>query len=266
MISQELHAREGRTDLRPKQETRTLSLAESNVAPIRTALGFTTMLNFDVRPSSVILGDQDAFKIEYAGNGLAIKPVIARAKTNLFVFTDYDRFSFQLIAGPQNEADYAIHVKGKRPYSEDTPDKADSRTRKIEKMIVKKIGSGKVCDGFELTVDSIAWERNGGTYQAKFGVRNVQSEIPVDGLHFQPGDFDVFQNRKSLPIENLYLDGLVFTKQLRKIQGTLVLAEANLKKGAPLVLIFSPDFLKNKNRCLSVPFSRRSVSSHKKTG
>ena len=48
---------------------RTVILSEAEVAPIYAALGYTTMLQFDGRPTSAILGDQDAFKIEYVGNG-----------------------------------------------------------------------------------------------------------------------------------------------------------------------------------------------------
>jgi len=92
-----------------------LTLDDSDVATVHTALGFTTMLTFDSRPSTVILGDQDAFKIEYAVNGLAIKPVVPHADTNLFVFTDYDRYNFKLIAGPTADADYVLKISPQKP-------------------------------------------------------------------------------------------------------------------------------------------------------
>ncbi|MBI3557954.1 MAG: TrbG/VirB9 family P-type conjugative transfer protein [Deltaproteobacteria bacterium] len=252
VLSRALHAK----------EPRALTLAESDVAPIRTALGFTTMLTFDARPSSVILGDQDAFKVEYAGNGLALKPVVSHAKTNLFVFTDYDRFSFRLLVGPQGEADYAIRVKGKRAqsYSGDAVGSGVAPPALVE----RRLGQGKVCGGYRLVVESIGWPRSGSTYLVRFRVGSVRAGIPANGQPFEPGDFDIAQDGRSLPIENLYLEGLAFTKQTPRLRGTLVLRQAAIKSGQPLILTFSPDFLKKQNRCLSVAFSRHITARAKK--
>ena len=79
---------------------------------IRTSPGFSTILQFDAKPTSVVLGDQDSFKIEYVGNSLTIKPLREGVKTNLFVFTDYDRFNFRLVSG-QSNADYVVKVRRK---------------------------------------------------------------------------------------------------------------------------------------------------------
>jgi hypothetical protein len=241
------------------KEPRTLTLTESDVAPVRTAIGYTTMLNFDARPSSVILGDQDAFKVEYVGNGLAIKPVVAHAKTNLFVFTDYDRFSFRLTAGPTAEADYMIRVKNKRSESYSTGGSGEESAKpQSSALIERRINRKTACAGFQLAVESIAWPKSQSTYLITLRVTLVRPGVKSEDLPFEPGDFEVSQGSKSLAIENLYLQRLIFSKQTRSIRGTIVIRQTEIERGKPITLTFAPDFLKKQGRCLSVAFKRKS--------
>src|SRR5260221_731277 len=85
---------------------RQLQFNENQVAEIHTALGFSTILEFPSRPISAVLGDQDSFKLEYVGNSITIKPLVAHAKSNLFVFTEFERFNCTLRAGSSDDVDY----------------------------------------------------------------------------------------------------------------------------------------------------------------
>jgi len=88
---------------------RTIEATEDTIIPVKTALGYSTVLSFSTKPNSAILGDQDSFKLEYVGNSITLKPLIAHATSNLFVFTPYERFNITLKTGTPLEADY--HLK-----------------------------------------------------------------------------------------------------------------------------------------------------------
>jgi hypothetical protein len=237
---------------------KTLTLSESEVGSIQTAIGYTTMLQFDARPTSAVLGDQDAFKVEYVGNALAIKPILPHAKTNLFVFTDYDRFNFRLATGSPTSADFVLKVKregytGSEPQANKAPVEESGGARLIRKTLSIKAS----CGGLNLLVQAIAWPESQSTYLIQFRAEAAPSMIKSDELKFEPGDFEVLQGGVSLPIESLHLDRLSFTRADRAVQGTLVLRQSNLKRGVPLQLAFLPDFHRAKSRaCPKVLFSR----------
>lgn len=128
---------------------RTVVVGESDVPEIRTALGLSTILELPARPTTPpILGDQDAFKIEAAGSGLAIKPLLPGAKSNLFTFTDYDRFSFRLVTVPQAQADYRVIIKKK----------ADQgyAIEPANSLRIKTLSKKKRCGGYTLVLKRAA--------------------------------------------------------------------------------------------------------------
>jgi hypothetical protein len=93
--------------------TRTERVADGQIVRIKTALGMSTIIKFADRPRSTIIGDQDAFRIEAFGDGLAIKPIIASATSNLYVVTSEGDFRFILEAGKRESADFVVTVKRK---------------------------------------------------------------------------------------------------------------------------------------------------------
>lgn len=236
---------------------RVLMLSESEVATVNTAPGYTTMLQFDSRPTSVIVGDQDAFKVEHAGTGLAIKPLVPHAKTNLFVFTDYDRFNFRLVAGAAADVEYLLKIskKGDRAYPVESaaPPAQSDGTRLIQRRIGKKAS----CGGLTLGVQALAWPESGSTLLIEFRAEAAPTLVDGKELRFEPGDFDVRQAGRSVPVESLYLNRLGFTREAPVIEGTIVLRQAALSAGTPLQLSFSPDAVKaGRPRCVTVFFSR----------
>ena len=73
-----------------------LHLQTKSVAKLDISLN-GTVLNFPAKPSKVILGRKGSFGIEYVDSDLAISPLSAEAKSNLFVYLDGRRFNFNLI-------------------------------------------------------------------------------------------------------------------------------------------------------------------------
>lgn len=100
-----------------QKKARSLALKDGDVGEVRTALGYSTILQFDLDLTSVVVGDQDSFKVEYVGDGLTIKPVVSGVKSNLFVFTDYDRFNFKIIGTSADQADFLVMLSRGRSRS-----------------------------------------------------------------------------------------------------------------------------------------------------
>jgi len=89
---------------------RTVYLKNTSVEKIRLTPGRTTVLNFPTKPRKVIVGDQGLFAIEYVEADLAIAPVKSGAVTNLFVYLEGRRFSFELIS-TSNDYDEIVLVR-----------------------------------------------------------------------------------------------------------------------------------------------------------
>lgn len=244
---------------------RILNLSDSEIGTVRTSVGYTTMLQFDSRPTSVVLGDQDAYRVEYVGNGLAIKPILPHAKTNLFVFTDYDRFNFSLVSGPSNQSDFVVKVKreGSLGYAPPSPKEVGSVDAEINTRLVRKnIGKRSTCGGIVLAVETIAWPESRSTYLVQFSASVDPKSFKEKEVRFEPGDFSILQKNADLPIESLHLNRLSFDARNRKVQGTMVLRQSSLRKLVPLRLKFSPDFHRSRYpNCPVVSFSRSGSGS-----
>lgn len=226
---------------------RVVTIDETSIVPIYTALGYSTMLQFDSKPSSVILGDQDAFRAEFVGQSLTIKPIIGKGKTNLFVFTDYDRYNFQLINGPPSSVDYIVQVKRKSSRSISQPGfsepskKINSSVEDVPKEIKKSISKNTVCGPLKLSVESLRFPESNKWVLVDFSIQLTTSAN--NQFHFLGGDIDVTQNQKSLLIENLYFDSMLLSKQNSRIYG-FAMIDLTLVQPNIAALRFSPDFLK----------------------
>ncbi len=202
---------------------RTLTISENEVAQVRVALGYSTLLQFDARPSQAIIGDQDSFKVEYAGNAIAIKPLVSGVSTNLFIVTEYDKFNFRITAGQGFEPDYVIRIKKKK-----------EETKEFSSGLVTKTINAKVLkNGVLLRLISIASTKSNTSLIYSFEVAAKDKKIA-----FQPGDFEVLQAGHSLPIENIYLERLSL-KQGQKIYGMILVRRDEVQRRLKTSLRFS---------------------------
>jgi len=89
------------------------------IVTVRTALGIATIIQVPDRPNSVVVGDQDKFKVEYLDQAITIKPLQAGAKSNLYVYTDYQRYNVQIITGAEAISDYVVYLENKKTKEKD---------------------------------------------------------------------------------------------------------------------------------------------------
>ena len=87
-----------------------INVAVDQLSVVQTAVGIATIIQCPEAVSSVIIGDQGAFKIEYLDRAITIKPLRAGAKTNLYISTQSRRYNVRLATGPQDSADYVVYL------------------------------------------------------------------------------------------------------------------------------------------------------------
>jgi len=203
------------------QSPRQVSLAESEVLTVRTTPGYSTILQFDTRPTSVVLGDQDSFKVEYLKNSLTIKPLKEGVTTNLFVFTDYDRFSFRLTSVESN-ADYVIRVAKKSERARRGSKKGYKSGATVSDLDVTTVDASKSIGSMTLKVISIGYPPSGQAAIIEF---SVKSEHPFS---IDSSQVALEQDGASIPIQELHSAG----QQI----GILVVRTSNFQQGVPLNL------------------------------
>jgi hypothetical protein len=224
--------------------TRTVILDDNEVAVIHTGIGYSTILQFDTKPTSAVLGDQDAFKVEYVGNSLTVKPVLPSSRTNLFAFTDYDRFNFKLETTRGADVDYLVKVKRKRSAS--VPEFSGSTSEQQTTQLAKKrLRLSSKLLGITAQISEIAYSKPDGVFVVSFAL-SVDSKPNAKPLVFEPGDIELSQGKSPIAIENLYLESLALIPG-KKTQGKLLVRESSMDTAKPITFRFSPSiFAKGK--------------------
>ncbi|MCM2279255.1 MAG: TrbG/VirB9 family P-type conjugative transfer protein [Oligoflexia bacterium] len=130
-------------------KVRRAAIAQDQIEAVRTALGIATIIQVPDRPNSVVVGDLDAFKVEYLDQAVTIKPLHGSAKSNLYIYTDWRRYNVQLVTGPEPAADYVVYLENpKETYKEAkaslvwTPIKR-SLTNETLSLEVKRLGRSR---------------------------------------------------------------------------------------------------------------------------
>ena len=92
-------------------KVRNVEVRDDQIVTVRTSVGIATIIQVPDRPNSVVVGDQDAFKVEYLDHAITIKPLMSSARSNLYVYTDWKRYNVELVTGPQQIADYVVYLR-----------------------------------------------------------------------------------------------------------------------------------------------------------
>ncbi len=92
-------------------QVKELKLKPADVGLINTAIGYSTVLQLTQKPQNVVLGDQSAFRIEFINDSITIKPLKFGAKSNIFVFTESDRFNLTVKSGNAALVDYVVRIR-----------------------------------------------------------------------------------------------------------------------------------------------------------
>lgn len=109
-----------------------VNVAVDELSQVHTAVGIATIIQCPEAISSVIIGDQGAFKIEYLDRAITIKPLRGGAKTNLYISTINTRYSVRLTSVAQDSADFIVYLAPKSNI-----DKADVKWREFQRSVTK---------------------------------------------------------------------------------------------------------------------------------
>ncbi len=198
---------------------KTVELETDQVAKVQTALGIATILQTPDRPVSVVLGDQDSFKMEYLDKGVAIKPLHQKAETNLYIFTESRRFDVRIHTGKSETADYVVYLKPKSA-KENFSLKTCQDKIQFEEFVF-------TCQRFGLAKQNVLIE---------FTIE-IGSKDPKDSreLYFKPDWLWVKQGKNVRPIEQIFLsDKKVAFK--RPIKGVIQLLRKDLNSSDGLII------------------------------
>jgi type IV secretory pathway VirB9-like protein len=106
------------TALGSSPRVKKVEVQKDQIVHVNTAMGIATIIQVPDRPNSVVVGDQDAFKVEYLDLAITIKPITPHGKSNLYIYTDYRRFNVELATGSEASADYVVYLDN--PKEKDT--------------------------------------------------------------------------------------------------------------------------------------------------
>lgn len=193
---------------------RKLVVHKDEVVTVRTAIGIATIIQIPDQPTSLVLGDSAAFKVEYLDQAITIKPLHYGATSNLYIHTDYERFCVKLVTGQQSAADYVVYL---------TPYRAPKPTSPVSEPSLrwKKIGSSRSTSLGKVTLTRIA--KSQSAILVEFEIVASQDE------KLDPGVFWLTQGSSVKPIQDLLLSGLKI-KNGERATATLIIKQSELTK------------------------------------
>jgi hypothetical protein len=186
------------------------------IIPVQTAVGIATIIQLPDRPNSVVIGDQDSFKVEYLDKAITIKPLHSQAKSNLYLYTDWKRYNVQLISGAQAAADYVVYLEPKK----DAPKIGASNVN--WRIFRNKLRS----ESISLETKRVGKTRD-GVILLEFSVYSNVENI------FNPEWIWVTQGQKVRPIQQLFLSKTRVSGD-SPIQGVIQLLARDLELSQPI--------------------------------
>ncbi len=199
-------------------QVRRAQAPQDQIVTVKTALGIATIIQVEARPTSVVVGDLDSFKVEYLDEAITIKPLSYGARSNLYIYTEWRRYNVRLVSVPKEEADFVVYLE--------SAVRAKSEAQALPKM------------QDSVTVAWIPLNRQLTNEELIF--RTKQKLVSPDGLLWidfevtatRAGKFDpawlwITQGGKTRPIHNLILSSLELQPG-RPVQGVLQIRRADL--------------------------------------
>jgi hypothetical protein len=198
-------------------KVRKVHLKRDDIAIVKTAVGIATIIQVPDRPTSVVLGDTNAFKVEYLENAITIKPLGHSSKSNLYIYTDSRRFNVSLITSLQVEADYVV-------YLEPEPSKPDPTSDRWRPYAVEKIS-----EPLRFNIKRLG--KSGELLLLEFTITSSESK-PIS-----PNWIWITQHGRTVPIESLSLSGLQLTANTN-VSGLISLRKSETRLNQSLTLEF----------------------------
>lgn len=213
------------------ERVRHVECRTDQIVTVRTALGIATIIQVPDRPNSVVVGDQDKFKVEYLDQAITIKPLQTGAKSNLYVYTDYQRYNVQLITGPEASSDYVVYlenikVKSKNP-SVTLKWTPFIRSFTNDELIFETKRLGRASEGVLLV---------------EFQLRALKKSVMKAGWLW------LTQNSQTRPIQNLFIENLELSTG-EKSQGVIQILTRDIDPSQPLRI----ELRRTKTSLLTIP-------------
>lgn len=198
-----------------------VEVQKDQIVRVNTAMGIATIIQVPDRPNSVVVGDQDAFKVEYLDLAITIKPIAPHGKSNLYIYTDYRRYNVELATGSEASADYVVYLEN--PVAKDKTSSAHGRNSTIT---WKKVFKSFINDSVSLVVDRVGTARV-GTIITEFTLTSSKRE------QINPAWFWVTQGGVTRPIQNLFMSDVKISPG-QKIHGSIQLLKSDLSDAMPV--------------------------------
>ena len=245
---------------------RHIAAGADEVVTINTALGLSTLLELGGRPKGVIVGDQDAFRVEYAGEALAIKPLMAKARSNLFVSMPNETFRFRLRVVSQGEADFAVKVKPKR---RDEPNPSGQRIALESSARVTNLTKNQTKTATKDALTLVAYlaeqEDKNPSIVISFQIFLGPSVFGNRGLMLAANDFHVLQEARDVTITQLTLNQMTVSEN-HPVTGEIILARRDLTLKNQISMIFAPSILGDLSQGLRCDLKLPQIKLSVKTG
>lgn len=215
---------------------RTVYLNDAELAPISVEVGFSTLLKFDSHPEPGLIGDQDGFKVEYLKNIVAIKPLVSKGQTNLFVFTKDGQFGFKLMA-TRGQHDNVVFVKPAKNRGPAGPTTAKT-TLEIDDLLTRKIGKSARAGDFELSLLSVATPQSKSTIILKATIRQTMKSKTAKPETVNAENFAINQGSRVIKIENAYFEQQILKDEIR-FNVLILIRASDVKRGEQVKLVFT---------------------------
>ncbi len=209
-----------------ESRVRRIAVNKDQIVMVRTALGIATIIQVPDRPNSIVVGDQEAFKVEYLDQAITIKPLHANAKSNLYVYTDYQRFNIALVTGGGSMADYVVYLDSPNDKS---PETLKKKAKELKPSLVwMKFKASLNSDAIRLEVKRLGRAKD-GVLIIEFIIRGSKKEF------IKPEWIWITQNRKTKPIENLFLSSLELHPG-EEVQGVIQVKRSEVDEASNIIL------------------------------
>ncbi len=195
------------------QRVRRVPVQGDQIVTVKTSIGIATIIQVPDRPNSVVVGDQDSFKVEYLDQAITIKPIASGAKSNLYIYTDWKRFNVELISGIQASADYVVYLETPR-------NKPQIATNKEHGVKWNNYRNQLRNDNLSLNIKRVGRSKD-GIFLIEFEILSTNKET------FKPDWIWLTQNNMTLPIHNLFMSSLTVSPH-KAISGLIQMKEIDM--------------------------------------
>jgi hypothetical protein len=114
------------TVLAPKRaaadQVRNIYANDKSMQTVNLAMGRSTVLRFDDKPKTAVIGNANYFSLEYLNNDITVQP-LGQTVTNLFVYSESQTYGLILRVGPASHYDDLVYVRYRPGYLSVIPGK-----------------------------------------------------------------------------------------------------------------------------------------------